>query len=300
MNSRSRNIIKGYVFISPWLIGFLLFTLIPFVVSLYLSFTDYDVFNSPKWVGLDNYEYAFNGDPDFWKSVYNTLYYVIFFVPLSIIAGFFLAVLLNSEVKFMTVYRTAFYLPSIVPNVAAVILWIFMFDPKLGLINGMLGWFGVDQIGWLSDPAYSKPAIIIMGLWGVGGGMIIFLAGLQGISRELYESAEIDGAGPWIKLVRITVPMMTPTILFNLIMGIIGSFQVFNVAYLASAGGGTGVGNLGGPLKSYLFYILKLYVEAFQYFNMGYAAALAWLLFIVIFIITLIVFKTSKNWVHYN
>jgi multiple sugar transport system permease protein len=285
-----RNVTSGLLFVSPWIIGFIFLTLVPFVLSLYYSFTDYDVVAAPAWVGVLNYVRLFQ-DPIFWKSIYNTMYYTIISVPLSIIFGVALALLLNLKIKGMAFYRTVFYLPSIVPIVASSILWLWLFDPQFGLVNGLLEAIGIPGPGWLVDPAWSKPALIVMGLWGVGSAMIIYLAGLQDIPNEMYESAELDGAVWWQKIVYITIPMLTPVIFFNLIMGLIGSFQYFTQAYIVTS---------GGPNDSTLFYSLYLYRNAFSYFHMGYASAMAWILFMIIMAATMIVFKSSARWVFYG
>jgi multiple sugar transport system permease protein len=285
-----RNVTSGLLFVSPWIIGFIFLTLVPFVLSLYYSFTDYDVVAAPAWVGVQNYVRLFQ-DTLFWKSIINTMYYTVFSVPLSIAIGVALALLLNLKIKGMAFYRTVFYLPSIVPIVASSILWLWLFDPQFGLINGMLEAIGIPGPGWLVDPAWSKPALIVMGLWGVGGAMIIYLAGLQDIPHEMYESAELDGAVWWQKIVYITIPMLTPVIFFNLIMGLIGSFQYFTQAYIVTT---------GGPNDSTLFYSLYLYNNAFSYFHMGYASAMAWILFMIIMAATMVVFKSSARWVFYG
>lgn len=284
------NLRNGLLFVSPWLAGFAAFSLLPFLLSLYYSFTTYDVVSSPVWVGLDNFVQLFK-DPLFWKSITNTMYYTLFSVPLGIVFGVALALLLNMKVKGMALYRTIFYLPSIVPVVASSVLWLWLFDPQFGLINGLLDAIGIAGPGWLVDPAWSKPALIVMGLWGVGGAMIIYLAGLQDIPQEMYESAQIDGAVWWHKIVYITLPMLSPVIFFNLIMGLIGSFQYFTQAYIITS---------GGPNDSTLFYSLYLYKNAFSYFHMGYASAMAWILFLLIMAVTLLVFKSSARWVFYG
>ncbi|MFC0329818.1 carbohydrate ABC transporter permease [Paenibacillus sepulcri] len=285
-----RNVVNGMLFVSPWVIGFIALTMVPFVLSLYYSFTTYDVVAAPDWTGIQNYVQLMK-DPIFWTSIYNTLFYTVFSVPLSIVIGVALALLLNLKIRGMAFYRTIFYLPSIVPLVASSILWLWLFDPQFGLINSMLEAIGIRGPGWLVDPAWSKPALIVMGLWGIGGAMIIYLAGLQDIPQEMYESAELDGAVWWHKIVYITLPMLTPVIFFNLIMGLIGSFQYFTQAYIVTS---------GGPNDSTLFYSLYLYNNAFSYFHMGYASAMAWILFLLIMAATLIVFKSSARWVFYG
>lgn len=282
----------GFVFIAPWLIAFLAFDLIPTASAFYYSFTDWNVISkSSNWVGLENYREMFTGDRLFWPSVKNTLYYVAFAVPLGVVAGFLLALLLNSRIRFQGLFRTLFYLPAVVPTVAAIMIWLWIFDTNNGILNWALGLAGVDPIRWLTSPDYSKPALIIMSLWTIGGGMVIYLAGLQNIPEELYEAADIDGASGWNKTINITIPLMTPTIFFNLLLGLIGSFQVFNAAFIMTG---------GGPVNSTRFYMLHLYEKAFQDSQMGYACAMAVLLFIVVLAITIFVNWSSKRWVFYG
>lgn len=282
----------GLVFISPRLIAFLAFDLIPTLSAFWYSFTDWNVIaRSSNWVGLDNYREMFDGDRLYWQSVRNTLYYVGFSVPLGVIAGFLLALLLNTKVRLQGLYRTLFYLPAVVPTVAATILWGWLFDTRQGLINFALGWFGIDAIRWLTSPDYSKQALIIMSLWSIGGSMVIYLAGLQNIPEDLYEAADVDGAG-WIsKTFRITIPLMTPTIFFNLLLGIIASFQVFNAAFIMTG---------GGPVNSTRFYMLHLYERAFRDSEMGYACAMAVVLFLTVLLLTFFVNWSSRRWVFYG
>lgn len=281
----------GYVFIAPWLIGFLAFDIIPTLSAFYYSFTDWNVIaKTSNWVGTENYREMFTGDRLFWPSVRNTLYYVAFAVPLGVIAGFILALLLNTRVKFQGLFRTLFYLPAVVPTVAATMVWLWIFDTRRGILNWVLGTVGLEPIRWLTSPDYSKPALIIMSLWSIGSGMVIYLAGLQNISQDLYEAADVDGASAMSKLFNITIPLMTPTIFFNLLLGLIGSFQVFNAAFIMTA---------GGPVNSTRFYMLHLYEKAFQQSQMGYACAMAVLLFIIVLVITIFVNWTSKRWVFY-
>jgi multiple sugar transport system permease protein len=221
----------------------------------------------------------------------NTLYYVVISVPLQITVGFLLALGLNAKLRGVTIFRTLFYVPSIVPQVAGVLLFVWLFQPQIGLINWMLDLVGLRGPNWLGRPEWAKPAIIIMSLWGVGASMIIYLAGLQSIPQHLYEAAQIDGANGWKQLRHVTVPMMTATIFFNLVMGIINSFQVFTTAYIATG---------GGPMNSTLFYMLYLYNSGFQDFKMGYASALAWILFALVLLLTLLVFRSSSSWVYYE
>lgn len=282
----------GYVFIAPWLVAFLAFDLFPTLSAFYYSFTDWNVIaKQSNWVGTENYQRMFTGDRLFWKSVNNTLYYVAFSVPLGVVAGFLLALLLNTKVRFQGMFRTMFYLPAVVPTVAATMVWLWIFDTNNGILNWSLGLVGIDPIRWLTSPDWSKNALIIMSLWSIGGGMVIYLAGLQNIPQDLYEAADVDGASGWSKLVNITIPLMTPTIFFNLLLGLIGSFQVFNAAFIMTG---------GGPVNSTRFYMLHLYEKAFQDSQMGYACAMAVLLFVVVLLITIFVNWTSKRWVFYG
>jgi multiple sugar transport system permease protein len=287
----TRDAINGYLFFSPWLIGFIIFLAGPIIYSAYLSFTSYNTMGSPKWIGTLNYEIIFTADPMVWKSLYNTIYYIIFSVPLNTFLGLLLAVLLNQKVRGIRFFRTVFYLPNVVSGVAVLLLWQWLLDPNFGLVNTMLSYVGIEGPGWLQDPSWSKPSLIFISFWNVGGGMIIYLAGLQGISRELYEAATVDGASKVRQFWRITIPMMTPTILFNLILGLLGGFQVFMQAYIMTG---------GGPVNSTMFYALYLYNKAFRDLQMGYASALAWILLFITLIFTLIVLRNSRDWVHYD
>ncbi len=286
-----KEALLGFLFISPWLVGFLLFTLGPFLTSFYLGFTTYSILQPGRWIGLDNYIRAFSQEPLFWKSLWNTTYYVLASVPLRIVLAFLLALLLNTQVRGLTVWRTLFYVPSITPIVATTVLWMYLLNPKFGLINYGLSLLGIEPIPWLTSPAWSKPALVLMSIWWVGGNMVIFLAGLQNIPNHLYEAAELDGATSWQRLLHITIPMVTPTIYFNLLINIINAFQVFVQAFIMTG---------GGPLNSTKFYMLYLYDYAFSFFKMGYASALAWVLFIIILLLTLLLVKTSDRWVFYG
>lgn len=258
-----------------------------------MSFTDYSGLGSANWVGIENYKKIFTEDPLFWQSLWNTLFYTIIGVPLGLVVGYMLAVLLNSKVKFMGVFRTIFYLPSLVPTVASSLLWILIFQPDFGIANAILSFFHLPNSNWLLSEAMVKPSLIIMSLWGAGGGMVIYLAGLQSVPVALYEAAELDGAGKIRKFWNVTVPMTSNVIFFNLIMGLIGSFQVFTQAYVVSSGN-------GGPNYKSLFYVFYLYQDAFKFFKMGYASALAWILFIIILIFTVIQFKVFGKKVYYE
>jgi ABC-type sugar transport system permease subunit/ABC-type glycerol-3-phosphate transport system substrate-binding protein len=298
--------IAGYVFIAPWLLGFLIFTAGPMIASLYFSFCDYDVLHPARWVGLHNYAEMFGRDDGYYLrvSLFNAMYVAVIGIPLGIVTSLAVAMLLNAKVKGMSFYRTAFYLPSIVPVVASAVLWIWLLngDPNRGLIDAawkatLDRWFGLAPPGWLADAAWSKPALILQGLWGAGSGMILWLAGLQGIPQHLYEAAEIDGAGWWAKFRNVTVPMLSPYIFFNVIMGIIGTLQQFDSVYVLSGGD---LSQPAGPLDSLLMPVLYLFKNAFQYFKMGFASALAWFLFVIILLLTLIQLKLAPKWVYYE
>ncbi|MHB0875403.1 MAG: carbohydrate ABC transporter permease [Anaerolineae bacterium] len=296
--------LKGYAFISPWLLGLFVFSAYPLVASFYFSFTKYTVLKPPVWIGLANYVSMVTQDPVYFKSVSNTLYYGLISVPLGLAFSLFLALVLNQAATGIGVYRTIYYLPAIVPPVAGTLVWMLLLDPGNGLVNAGLRDLGLRPPGWFRDADWSKPALIIMALWGTGGTMLIFLAGLKDIPRVYYEAAEIDGASSWYRLLNITLPLLTPVIFFNLIMGVIGSFGVFTSAYIAggsSSGGGYGPGGTaGGPLDSMLMYMLLLYRYAFRYFEMGYASAMAVTMFVAILVLTLALIKTSGRWVYYE
>jgi multiple sugar transport system permease protein len=280
----------GFLCASPWLIGFLVFTGGPILFSLIISFADYDVLRPATWAGVANYTRMFGGDDLFLLSVANTAYMMIG-IPLGMAVSLGIAMLLNVEIKGIAVWRTCFYLPSIVPAVASSILWIWIFNPSNGLLNGFLGAFGISGPNWLQDPATSKPALILMGLWGAGGGMLIWLAGLKGIAESYYEAARMDGATAWQQFRHITLPMLSPYIFFNLIMGVIGTLQVFSQAFIMTQ---------GGPVNSTLFFAYHLFNHAFRYLNMGYASALAWGLLVIVLVLTVLQFKISNRWVHYE
>jgi multiple sugar transport system permease protein len=280
----------GYLFASPWLAGFLVFTGGPVVVSLVLSFCRYDVLHAPMFTGVENYRTLFVEDPLFWKSLGNT-WFMVLGVPIGMAIGLGVAILLNSAVRGLTIYRTIYYMPAIVPTVASSILWMWVLNPQHGLINRGLAGVHIPGPNWLTSALWAKPSIILMGLWGAGQGMIIWLAGLKGIPQTYYEAAEIDGAGPIRRFTAITLPMLTPYIFFSSIMGIIGTFQIFNQAYIMTQ---------GGPVDSTLFYVYFLFNNGFRYFKMGYASALAWVLFWIILVLTLIQLKLAPRWVHYD
>ncbi|WII37482.1 carbohydrate ABC transporter permease [Paenibacillus thiaminolyticus] len=289
----------GLAFASPWIIGFLVFTVYPFFGSLYFSLTDYDLFSSPRWVGLDNYKHII-ADSGFYKSLGNTLFMAFISVPITLTCSLLIALLLNTKVKGINYYRTIFYLPSVIPIVASALLWTWMLNPDFGLINMVLRSLGLPDPAWLLDPRYTKPSLILMSLWGSGAGALIFLAALQGVPKQYYEAAQVDGANWWHRFWRITVPALSPIILFQLIMGLIGAFQIFTESYILAGGRVDGGKSLGGPDQSLLFYAVNLYQEAFVYLKMGYASALAWILFLIVLLITFVLLKTSGRWVYYG
>ncbi|HLK57822.1 MAG TPA: sugar ABC transporter permease [Chthonomonadaceae bacterium] len=284
---------NGLLFAAPWLVGLTVFIVYPILASLYYSFCSYDAIRPPHWVGLRNYQEMLFADPLFWKALGNTLYMVVVGLPIGLAASLAVALLLNQKVRGIAFYRTLYFLPSITPVVATSVLWMWLLNPEIGLVNILLGKMGMAHPpAWLQDPAWSKPALILMGLWGVGGGMVIYLAGLQDIPEALYEAARLDGAGMLAQFRHVTLPMLSPVILFNLIMGLIGMFQYFTQVYVVT--GGT-----GGPQDSTLFFALQLFNKAFTDFRMGYASAMAWVLFVVTLICALAVFRSSARWVYY-
>lgn len=284
-----RELWLGLAFVSPWLIGFAVFTVYPVFASLYFSFTDYNVVSSPRWIGLRNYVDLWN-DPLFGKSLYNTLYLAAIGIPVSLIFSLIIAVMLNRKMRFQGLFRTIYFLPSVVPAVAVALLWRWFLNPDFGPVNQALEFVGIAGPGWLSDPLWSKPALILASLWGVGGSMVIYLAGLQNIPVPLYEAADLDGANAWQRLRYVTLPMLSPVILFNLIMGIITSFQAFTNIYVMTG---------GGPSNSTMVYALYLYQNAFQFFRMGFASAMAWVLMVITVGALVLIFRTS-GWVYYE
>ncbi|MCG3197994.1 MAG: sugar ABC transporter permease [Candidatus Omnitrophica bacterium] len=294
-----RDVLDAFLFISPWLLSFLLLTLGPLLFSLYLSFCHWDggSLDRLNWVGLANYKRLLFEDHRVRVSLYNTAYYSLISVPVGVVLALLLAMALNQNVKGIIFFRTIFYLPKVVGGPATVVLWAWLFNPAFGPLNTFLGMIGVPaewRPGWLNSEVWSKPALIIMSLWSIGGSMLIYLAGLQNVPRQLYEAAEIDGAGEVGKFFSVTVPMMTPTIFFNLVISIIGSMQVFAQAYLMTNR------TLGDPNESTLFYMIYLFRKAFEDWEMGYACAMAWLLFGIILGLTLLVLESTPFWVHYE
>ncbi len=287
-----RGLRTGLLFIAPWLLGFLTLRIYPFIMSLYYSFTFYPILESPRWIGLRNFEKLVE-DPRFITSLYNTVYYAAFAVPLAAIIGILLAMLLNMRVKGLSLWRTIFYLPSITPVVATAIVWLWMFNPRNGVVNYVLSLVGIRGPGWLGSPQWSKPALILMSLWGVGGAVVIYLAALQDVPRELLEAASLDGAGTARQIWHVTLPMISPVILFNVITGLIGAFQYFTEVHVMTGGSGS-------PADSTLMMSIYLWQTAFRFFKMGYASAQAWVLFTIIVIFTAIMFKVSGRLVYYG
>jgi len=292
-----RDARDGYLFALPWLLGFFIFTLGPTLVSILMSFTQWDgitPLSRLEWVGGENYRQLLTEDPRFGKALANTAWYVFWAVPFGTLNALCLALLLNQEVKGQAVFRTLFYLPSVVSGVATSMMWLWLFNPSFGPINFGLRKLGVPEAqlpGWLTDPHWAMSAFIFMSLWGVGNSMLIYLAGLQGVPQHLYEAADLDGVNAWGRFRNVTLPMLTPTLLFNLIMGVIGSFQTFTQAFIMTG---------GGPKDATLFFVLYLYQKAFQQFKMGYASAMAWILFVIIMVLTLVLLGSSKRWVYYE
>ncbi len=281
----------GYIFLLPWLVGFFVLTVGPMLASLYLSFTDYDLFGAPEFIGVDNYKDLF-ADPRFRKSAQVTGLYVLLGVPIKLAAALGVAMLLNAKRKGLGFYRSAFYAPSLVAaSVSIAIVWRAMFIDD-GAVDRALQVFGIHLGGWVGNTSMIMPMFILLAVWAFGAPMVIFLAGLKQVPGELYEAADMDGAGRWRKFVNITLPMLSPVIFFNLLMDTIGSFQVFGSAFIISSG-------TGGPADASLFYTLYLYIKGFSEFRMGYASAMAWVLVVVVGLLTLVFFRTSKFWVHY-
>jgi multiple sugar transport system permease protein len=285
-----RSTLRGLLFISPWLIGFAAFTIYPLISSLYYSFTRYDLLNPPHFLGLTNYVEILTRDVLFGRVMYNTIYYVGLSAPLGVVAAFLMASLLNTKIVGRSVFRAVFFFPSIVPAIVTAMVWAFLLNVQYGAINATLRGFGVPTIPFLSNPSLAKPSLILIHMWAQGSAIVIFLASLQDVPRSLYEAATVDGANGWHKFWNITVPMCTPVILFNLIMGVIGGFQNFTLPWLLTA---------GGPNQATEFYSLYLYRNGFNYMRMGKASALAWILFLIIVTFTILLFSTSARWVYY-
>ncbi len=290
---RRREAIAGYLFILPWLIGLIVFTAYPILATIYFSFTDYNIIQPPHWVGLSNYTTMFTADTDFWNGVGNSLYYALISVPLGLAFSLGLALVLNLRARGVGVYRALFYLPALAPSIVATVVFLMLLDPQNGLVNVLLRAVGLPAPGWFEDPSWSKPALIILSLWGAGTAALIFLAGLQEIPQALIEAATIDGAGAWSRFWNVTLPLLSPVVLFNLVMGVIWSFQVFDQAITVG-------GTTGDPLGSTLMFMVMIYNNAFRYFSMGYASALSVVLVLAILVVTAVIFRTSRLWVFYE
>lgn len=289
-----KRVLMGYVYISPWLVGFLIFSAFPLVASLLLGFTQYDIISKPRWIGLENYNYALFKDRLFWPTMWRTAYYAFLNVGLGLIGSFLAALLMNQHLAGTVWWRTMFYLPSLTPIVASALLWAWILNSDKGVLNYAL-WqaLRIKGPGWLQSTTWAIPALTLMGLWGGIGGsrMIVFLAGLQGVPEELYDASEVDGANAWHRLRHVTIPLMSPVIFFNMVLMIIGAFRVFSVSYIATG---------GGPAYATYFYIYHLYQNAFFYASMGYASALAWIFFLMMLVLTVIQFRSSSRWVFYS
>lgn len=286
-----REAIEGYIALLPWIIGFLAFNLGPILASIYFSFTQWTITRPPVWVGLSNYQRMFTNDPLFWQSLKVTILYVIYSVPLKLVGGLALALLLNLKVPGINIFRTIFYIPAVISGVAVSLMWVWLLQPDYGIVNSLLSLIGIKGPGWFWDPKWALFSVALMSVWNVGGGAVIYLAGLQNIPPHLYEAASIDGAGAWQRFWKITIPLLTPTLFFQLVVELIDSFRVFTQAFVITR---------GGPLFATYFMMLYLYEEAFQNFNMGYASALAIVLTTITLIATIILYVTQNRWVYYE
>ena len=285
------NLMVGLLFISPWIVGFFLWTVYPVLSSIYYSFFRYDLITEPVFLGFGNYVEIFTDDPRFWKVVGNTLFYVGFSVPLGVISAFLIANLLNAKIAGRSFFRAIFYIPAIVPAICVAMVWLFIYNIQYGVINSMLKALEMPVIPFLSNPDLAKPSLIVIHIWAQGTAVVIFLAALQDVPRSLYEAATVDGANGWDKFRSITIPMTSPIILYTAVLGLIGGFQIFLLPYLLTN---------GGPAASTEFYAMHLYRNAFQFFRMGKATALAWIMFLVVALLTVILFKSSGRWVFYG
>jgi len=288
---RRKETLAGLLFAAPWILGFSVFLAYPLAASVYYSFTDYSVLREPVFIGAQNYSDLMR-DELFWKTLENTLVFALLALPASLVVSVGIALLLNSRVKGMAFYRTAVYIPSLVPMIALAMIWLWMFNGERGLVNELLGGVGIKAPNWIGDPSWSKPALALIALWGIGNAVVIYLAGLQDVPQSLYESAELDGATPWKKTRFVTLPMISPVIQFNLIMGIIAALQIFAVPYVMFPN--------GSPARSTYFYTMYLFDNAFRYQKMGYACAMGWILFLLIFALTMIALRATEKRVHYG
>lgn len=291
--ARRREALEGYLYLLPWLLGFVIFTAGPMLVSLYLSFTEYRVTSAPVFIGLENYTTAFFEDDLFWSSLGRTFYFALVSVPIGLIGSLLLAMLLNQGLRGTSIFRTVFFLPGLTPIVATALVWTILLQPETGLINYALRLLQIEGPKWFGSVQWAIPGLILMTTWRTLGSnrMIIFLAGLQGVPDSLYDAASIDGANSWQRFINVTLPMISPTLFFNLVLGIIGALQVFAAAMIATK---------GGPARATWFYALHVYSQAFEYFEMGYGSALAWLFLLVMLAFTFIQFRASSRWVYYE
>jgi multiple sugar transport system permease protein len=287
----ARRRLEFYVAIAPWLLGLLFFTGGPILASVYFSFTDWNVLTAPRWIGVENYVQLATVDPIFWTSLYNTAFYTLGHVPLTFLVALLAALLLNQPVPLIPFFRTVYYLPTVTAGVAVSILWLWIFNPEFGLVNFALGLVGIQGPGWLSSKEWAKPALILMSAWGFGESMVILLAGLQGVPVHLYEAAKIDGANRLQEFRHVTLPMLSPVIFFVIIVSVISSFQVFTNVYVMTK---------GGPADATLMYVLQMYFKAFSDLKMGYTSAMAWILFAIILVFTLLQFRVARRWVYYE
>lgn len=290
LNAQQREEVEAFLFLTPWILGFLIFLVGPLLASVYLSLTEYNILRPVQFIGLENFEQLFLRDDLFWQSLRVTAIYTFASVPLIVALGYAVALLLNQDVWGLSMWRTIFYMPAVVSGVAVAVMWLWVFHPDMGIVNNGLRLIGIAGPRWFGSPDWALATLILTSLWGIGGGMVIYLAGLQGVPTHLYEAAELDGAGAWHRFLHVTLPMTTPVIFFNLLMGIIASWQVFTSAFVITD---------GGPANSTLFLVLYLYRQGWSYFKMGYASAIAWVLFFIILIFTLVVFRSS-GWVYYE
>lgn len=286
-----RENIEGYIAISPWIIGYVVFVAGPLLASLYLSLTKWSILRPPEWIGFENYAELLTEDPLFWQSLKVIGLYTLFQVPLSIIVGLSLAILLNQNILGLSLWRTIYYFPSVVAGVAVAMLWIWVLHPEFGILNIGLSFLGIEGPNWLFSQTWALPSLVLISLWNVGSGLIIYLSGLQGVPTTLYDAASIDGAGVWARLRHVTLPMITPIIFYQVVVGMIGALQVFTEPFVMTE---------GGPANATLFYVLYLYRNAFEYFKMGKASAMAWILALIIIALTVILFKSSNRWVYYE
>jgi multiple sugar transport system permease protein len=287
-----RNLINGLLFASPWILGLAIFWVYPICASLYYSFTEFNAIQAPKWVGLQNFVALF-ADDLFWTASYNTLWFAVVSIPLAIISAFGLALLLNLNIHGRIVYRTIYFLPTLVPSVALALVWIYLFNPATGLVNVPFDWIGVRGPCWNACAAWSRPTMVLLALWIIGGQVVLYLAGLQDVPQELYDAAAVDGANAWYRFSAVTLPMMTPVIFYHLVTSVIGAFQFFEIPFIMT--GGT-----GAPSNTLLFYSIYLFKNAFAYFKMGYASAMAWILFLVVVVSTVLLFRSSARWAYYG